>query len=108
MLTAIVNGNGKRNKAGIETLYLHFNKKLSSSLPDKVGRKVPIQIVLGGVTYSGILGSRSDYSYIYVSTQLVDPDGTKRKLADVLKHCGISKGDRLSVKVRGNHLTVIG
>lgn len=106
MFTAIVNGNGTFYSDKTERLYLHVNKTEGQGLPYQDGQQVPITLVVGGLEYTGTLGARSDYPYIYVATQLRDAAGASHKLTRVLLANGLSKGDRVQLAVAGNRITI--
>jgi hypothetical protein len=101
MITAIVNGNGTFYKDGTERLYLHVNKNEGHGLPYKDDEQVPITLVVGGTEYSGRLGARSDYPYIYVATELCDLNGVAHKQTQVLHARGLSKGDQFDSRCPG-------
>jgi hypothetical protein len=110
MVTAIVNGNGKTvryNGKEVELLYLHFNKKeYGRNLPYRDGMQEPITLILKGTKYTGTLGARANYPYIYVATNLSDEQGTTHKLTTLLLSNGFEKGQRVNVSVHGSTLTV--
>jgi hypothetical protein len=107
IITAVVSGNGTFYKGGAERLYLHINKNERHGLPACDGTRVPITLVVSGVEYCGQLGSRSDYPYISVLTNLTDASGKNYKLTYVLLNSGLTKGKRAQLSVAGNRIVVM-
>jgi hypothetical protein len=101
MITAIVNGNGAFYKDGTERLYLHVNKNEGYGLPYRDGEQIPITLVVGGAEYTGTLGARSDYPYIYVATNLRDARGVSHKQTQAFHAHGLSKGIGFSFRYPG-------
>ncbi len=91
---------------GVEAMEIHTPKSEAQGLPFVNGRRVPIELRVGGRSFNAGLRATDSNRYVWICPDLRDDLGKKIRLVDVLRDAEISKNERLSLVVDGATITV--
>lgn len=79
----------------------NLRKSEASGLPYQDGVRVPIQVVVAGLTYEGGLRTTRNMPTVWISPDLRDREGTRISLARALNDAGFHKNQALTLNITG-------
>ncbi|MBN1104291.1 MAG: hypothetical protein JXL84_12815 [Deltaproteobacteria bacterium] len=86
---------------------LSINKDSSDSLPHERGRKMPVRLAIGDVTYEAGV-HETEEGVVWLSSVLWTGAGReKARLVDALEEIGLRKGDRITLKKNADGVFVL-
>jgi len=102
----IVQTEGQNYADGTERLFVGFQKDCLGELPAEEGERSPFRLLVDGVRLRAGLRMTANNELAWISPDLYDDDGEKRRLTDILSSLGIQKNDTVQVKKEGDAFVI--
>lgn len=107
VIDGVVRGLGTQYADGTERMEIHVRAERAHGMPHRNGSRIPVALRVGRLLYRGGLRATENNLYVWVCPDVVAPDGTEARLAQLLINEGLGNNDPVFLVVDGSNIAVV-